>query len=164
LSRKILVLTLMMVLLLILSACARARIVAEMEINGLPIANDIKGILTGKIDGRDYLLISIFTQEKESITGISILDIQNRADPRQISFIRSPDNNIVTELALKDNVLFASGLSFLEIIDVSVPSFPREITRIDSIKSNTMAISGKYAYFNNQGNIAVADISTINHY
>jgi hypothetical protein len=149
-------------LLTTVSGCARARIVVDMEITGVSNANGIGSGIAGKINGTDYLFITLGTQDKNSKTGVIIFDIRNLAKPQQIAYIPSPDNNLISSLTLKDNLLFVMGSKFLQVFDLTLPDSPQEIARTDTIIGRAIAISGKYAYYClDIDTIVVMDISVI---
>jgi hypothetical protein len=163
LSGKVwLIILVMAMLLTTMSGCARARIVVDMEITGVSNANGIGSGIAGKINGTDYLFITLGTQDKNSKTGVIIFDIRNPAKPQQIAYIPSPDNNLISSLTLKDNLLFVMGSKFLQVFDLTLPDSPQEIARTDTIIGRAIAISGKYAYYClDIDTIVVMDISVI---
>jgi hypothetical protein len=163
LPRKLWVLVILMVVLTIsIPGCARARIVAEMEISQETNATGIGHEITGTINGRDYLFILITTQNSSSKTGILIFDIQNPMKPKQIAYILSPDNNFVSRPEIKNNILVIPGSKFLSMIDISNPSSPREISRVDTITGNAITFHENYAYISDfKDSIQVLDFTSI---
>jgi hypothetical protein len=54
----------MAILLTTTLGCARARIVAEMEITGEPVATGIGQGITGKINGKNYVFLPVSIQKR----------------------------------------------------------------------------------------------------
>jgi hypothetical protein len=73
-----------------------------------------------------------------------IYDIQDPAKPKQITYIPSPDNNLISSFALKDNLLCVMGSKFLQVFDLSLPESLKEIARSDAIIGRALVISSIY--------------------
>ncbi|MCF8380295.1 MAG: hypothetical protein K9H49_11995 [Bacteroidales bacterium] len=78
----------------------------------------------------------------EYMKGIHVIDITNPSDPSPLSFINIPGN---VDMAIKDNILYADSYIDIVLIDISIPSAPVEINRLDSILSYTLpSYNNKY--------------------
>ncbi|WP_338873989.1 hypothetical protein WBJ53_32000 [Spirosoma sp. SC4-14] len=86
-------------------------------------AQDLRN--TGKIYTKDgYLFIN------EIKEGIHIIDNRNPSSPQQIAFLRIPGNG---DIAVRNNILYADSYMDLIAFDISDPSQPREVNRVQSI-------------------------------
>jgi hypothetical protein len=120
--------------------------------------------ITGKINGNNYLFtVTIGSDSHPSDTGIMILDIQNPHNPKQIAFIKAPAYFINT-LELSGNYLYALTNDSLWILDVSVPSTPKEVTKFLKIEASRTNLTGNYIYISSidgsdSNKMVVVDIS-----
>jgi len=82
----------------------------------------------GKIYTKDgYLFIN------EIKEGIHIIDNRNPSSPQTLAFLRIPGNG---DIAVRNNILYADSYMDLVAFDISNPSQPREINRVQSIFPN----------------------------
>jgi hypothetical protein len=119
--------------------------------------------VTGEIDGHDYLFVNLNTEGSEPhvIPGILILDIENPANPRELSYLQAPEETLfIASLAISGRTLYVCASDFLWAVDVSRPAQPETIGTFTGVQALRMAISGNYAYVND-GNrqITVVDIT-----
>jgi hypothetical protein len=119
--------------------------------------------VTGEIDGHDYLFVNLNTEGSEPhvIPGILVLDIENPANPKELSHLQAPEETLfIASLAISGTTLYVCASDFLWTVDVSRPAQPETIGTFTGVKALRMAISGNYAYVND-GNrqITVVDIT-----
>jgi Tol biopolymer transport system component len=121
---------------------------------------------SAKIGGTDYLF---FVQDtpgdsgSQDETGILTLDLSDPGSPRPAGYLRIPRNTLQTmqSLALYGTVLFALASNGVWVLDVSQPGSPRQISILSPLRAQSIAVSGKYAYFANDKSITVVDISNL---
>jgi hypothetical protein len=119
--------------------------------------------VTGEIDGHDYLFVNLNTEgsEPHAIPGILVLDIENPANPKELSYIQAPEETLfISSLAISGTVLYVCASDFLWTVDISRPAQPTTIGTFTGVQALRMAVSGNYAYVND-GNrkITVVDIT-----
>lgn len=94
----------------------------------------------GKIYAKGHYL---FVNEVNK--GVHIIDNQNPATPRLISFIEIPGN---LDMAVKDNILYADSYIDLVALDISNPLDVKEVKRVENIFPNYgMLVSDNAAVF-----------------
>ncbi len=72
----------------------------------------------------DYMYINEYQK------GIHIIDLSDLSNPVQTAFIEIPGN---VDMAIRNNVLYADSYIDLVLIDISDPSAPEEINRLEKI-------------------------------
>lgn len=84
--------------------------------------------------GKIYFYNSyLFINENQQ--GVHVYDNSNPASPRSIAFVEIPGN---IDIAVKGNILFADSYIDLVAIDITDPSQPVEIERIEGIFPNVL--------------------------
>ncbi|MDB5191693.1 MAG: hypothetical protein JWQ96_1256 [Segetibacter sp.] len=68
--------------------------------------------------------------ENDVNKGIHIIDVSDRARPRKVAFINVP---LSTEVAVKGNYLYTNNLDDLLTFDISNPTAPVLVKRIDDV-------------------------------
>jgi hypothetical protein len=113
--------------------------------------------ISAHIKDKDYLFAGVNGDE----TGILVLNLQQPENPEQLAFIKADDNGMnIKSLFLSGTFLYVCASDSLWIIDVSDPAIPNEISRFSVIHALSVAISGKYAYVDDNGDkITIVDIS-----
>jgi hypothetical protein len=79
----------------------------------------------GKIYFKDHYIFVVERQE-----GVHLIDVSNPAQPQNKVFIEVPG---CTDIAVRDQSLYADSFIDLVVIDLSNPANPREINRITNI-------------------------------
>jgi hypothetical protein len=119
--------------------------------------------VSGQIDGRNYLFVMVNPQDSEAPAsrGILVLDIQDLTKPVRVAYLKTAESTrYLINPILSGTVLYIPAENFLWLIDVSNPSSPRELAKLAQVKPFTVAISGKYAYINDENQkITTVDIS-----
>jgi hypothetical protein len=82
-------------------------------------------IKPGKIYFNDQFMYINEYQE-----GIHVVDLSDPSDPTIIAFVQIPGN---VDMAIRDNILYADSYIDLVIIDITDPSQPTELKRIEDI-------------------------------
>ncbi len=98
--------------------------------SGTPLKN------TGKIYVYDSY---IFVGEKGE--GIHIIDNRNPSAPQNIAFISIPGTG---DMAVKNNILYADSYLDLLAFDISNPSSPKLVKRVNDIFPNPLDLTGSY--------------------
>ena len=122
--------------------------------------------MVGSVSGKNYLFLA--TDEP----GLLVYDLSNPLHPSEIAHLKSQDQNIhVTTFGLASGILYG-GAGPLWIVDVSIPSAPKEIGNLDYTTSR-IAVSGKYLYYEvdqidrynhtSRSGISIVDISDPNN-
>jgi len=122
--------------------------------------------ISGRIGGKDYLLIGTNNNGGLTQTGVAIVDLADPLNPHEVSFTNVPQGGMrVHSLTLAGTTLYVSAESALWILDVSNPSAPKSITLNTSIQALTLAVNGKYAYISEvpTTKIIMADVSDPAH-
>jgi len=156
------------VFLLITDACGNTselHTVSKYKLEGIGNPNIGPGVI-GEIGGENYLFLAK-TAESSGVgqtsgdSGIMILSLQNPNIPKEVSFLKVPETNMYVEgLQLYGTVLYASTPSALWVIDISIPSVPRQISILSTVNPVSTAIMSNYAYINNaEQEISILDIS-----
>jgi hypothetical protein len=130
----------------LLSGCCSTRYVEYTSKVYQPIYKDLKEIRNGvksesprqlKNTGKiyfygNYILIN---ERKE---GIHIIDNSNPSNPQNISFINIPGNG---DMAVRNNILYADSYVDFIALDISNPSAPTLVKRIENIFPNLLEIN-----------------------
>jgi hypothetical protein len=122
--------------------------------------------ISGRIGGKDYLLIDTNNNGGLTQTGVAIVDLTDPLNPQEVSFTNVPQSGMrVHSLTLAGTTLYVSAESALWVLDVSNPSAPKSIALNTSIQALTLAVNGKYAYISEvpTTKITVADVSEPAH-
>ncbi|QIP11438.1 hypothetical protein G8759_01685 [Spirosoma aureum] len=91
----------------------------------------------GKIYTKDgYLFIN------EIKEGIHLIDNRNPASPEPVAFLRIPGNG---DMAVRNNILYADSYMDLVAFDISDPTHPQEVSRVESIFSSGQFEGGSWS-------------------
>lgn len=101
----------------------------------------------GKIYTKDGFLF--INEVKE---GLHIIDNRNPASPRFVSFLKIPGNG---DMAIRNNILYADSYMDLVAFDISDPTNPREINRVNDVFQNGQFDGAWWSY--NTTTAVVAD-------
>lgn len=80
--------------------------------------------------GKLYLRTDGYLFIGERHEGIHILDNANPKNPQKIGFVRIPGN---TDMAVKDDIMYANSFIDLYAIDISSPSHPQIVNRMNDV-------------------------------
>jgi hypothetical protein len=139
--------------------CERTKVITW-EIENIRPGSDLGPGISAKIDNQDYLFLSVVSDP----SSILILDLKDPLSPQEVIFLSLPSKTSASGLEVSGTILFASIYTGLLIMDVSNPISPKELSLLTTVKASGTAISGNYAYINDdKQTIAVADISNLSN-
>ncbi|MCX6154342.1 MAG: hypothetical protein NT007_09285 [Candidatus Kapabacteria bacterium] len=74
-------------------------------------------------------------------TGVHIFDNSNPANPQQLSFVAIPGNQ---DVAVKNNIMYADNYLDLVAFDISNPSAPKFVKRLENVFPNLLDMNNSY--------------------
>jgi hypothetical protein len=133
-------------------------IIGSVSLGSTTVYKAIVAGVTGRIKGRNCLILAAYSQEQQQTTLI-VDDISDPKNPEEIGSLECP-NPAVLDMALSGNTLFVSIMDRIWVVDLSDPSHPKEVSQYEPRYAvSQITLSGNLAFVATNINILVLDVS-----